>query len=231
MQSPAMQTFFEQVRVKASTGRFVTLCVPPADRLELRSLFLEVVGRHGQSSHVRILNGNNLPETHELEHDERTSLLLLNGEELPERIQWSVVESRMNFPVVMLAQKTPDESHAARRRWSGFFRSCCTAETLVWPPWATRPEDHALILDEIIRQIRLPSGAVCPVPDAPARDYLLSSDFDGPSHLEWAINQAVRRYLATHSTSGFLEIRHFVNRRHLRLISSHRAVPPLVVVK
>jgi hypothetical protein len=231
LKSPAMRDFFDQVNGKASTGRFVTLAVPAADRLELRSLFLKVVERHSQSSHVRIMNDNNLPETFELEHDDKTSLLFLNGEELPERLQWAVVENRMNFPVVMLALKTPDEDHSARRRWSSFFINCCTLEALAWPAWALRPDDHADVLDEIIRQIRLPSGAACPVLSAAARDFLLSSSFDGPSHLEWVIDQAVRRYLAMHSNSGLFEVRHFVTRKQLRLLSSHRAVPPLAVIK
>jgi len=230
LKSGVMQEFFTRTCRLVDQNKAAVLAVPNVDRLELRSLFLKTVERQGQTRHIRIMNGSSLPTPRDLEDDDGTSLLILNGEDLPEGLQWAIAENRLNFPVTILAVKS-DNDQGTRRRWSNIFRDVCGPETLAWPAWRERQEDHAGVLDEILRQIRLPSGAVCPSLDAAARDMLLSAELDGANHLEWTVNQAVRRYLASRDTSGCLGTKHFATPRQMRLLSSHRRIPALSIVK
>jgi hypothetical protein len=229
--SEAMRRFYRQACLRADEMRIVVLAVPNSDRLELRSFFGKVVNRDGRSRYVRITNKHSLPTPFDLENDDATSLLILDGESLPENLQWTIVQNRLSFPVIMLVLKSAEEADSARRRWSGIFREACAAETLVWPAWQKRQSDHAGVLYQILRLIRLPQNTKSLKLSHQARDFLLAADYDGASHLAWTVNQAVRRYLAMHATSGRLEIQHLVPRRNLRILSSHRAIPALAVVK
>lgn len=230
MKSDAMQEFFTRICRLTDENRAVVLAVPNFDRLELRSLFLKVAERQGHSQHVRIINNERLPSPADLEHDDAVSLLFLDGEHLPEHLQWAIAENRMNFPIILLTLKSADGDRAVRSVWSSIFRDVCNPETLVWPAWRERQADYADVLDEIIRLVRLPHDAGSLKLSDQARELLLAAEYEGANHLEWTINQAVRRLLATPDT-GPLEVKHLVPRQRMRILSSHRSVPALAVVK
>jgi len=231
MKSPAMRALFTQTCRLAGEGKACVMAIPSADRFEIRSFFQRVAGSHGQTEHVRIITANDPPASDELEEDNRTSLLILNGENLPEHLQWTIVENRMNFPFILLAVKPYGNPREARRGWIPIFRDACGPETLVWPGWRERQDDHADVLDELIRRIRLPDGAPAPVLDATARDLLLSYEFEDLGHLRRVVHQAVQYYLTAGSPSGRLEAKHFATRQKMRLLSSHRGLPALPIVK
>ncbi|MFA5186044.1 MAG: hypothetical protein WC551_06150 [Patescibacteria group bacterium] len=227
--STPMQRLVGLALANAEHSWLIPVVVSPDNRLELYGFFRHIVAAHGSSESERVI-GNELPSVIELERDDETSLLVLNGEDLPKRHQRTILNYRHNFPVVMIAVRPGSEQITQGTGWLEEFHDACAPLPLSWPTWEERGADHDRIISLIRDRLSMPSGVPVPEFDGMAVDYLKSTPFDGTQSVERAIKGALNRYIQACS-AGSLEFRHFTALRAARILLGRKEFPPISVVR
>jgi hypothetical protein len=228
--SAAMKLLLAGVLSRAQAGWVVALKIPDLERLELKSLFVQLARQRGSDGSIII--DDRYPDAAMLRKVRGKSLLFMRGDDIPSGIQRELAEWREDFPFMLVACRLdPFPAHNDNSpKLSSELREVCAAPALTWPGWSERKNDHTDLIRAMHERLTLPDGSAPPPLGAAALDLLRSKEFKGTLEVERWIKLALQDY-ARRGSQGDLLASHFVTLRTLHLLSSHRDAPRLRILQ